>query len=132
MSRPTASTRALSALAGKPIQLTFTPHLAPMDRGIHSTIYLGVEDGFTEAEARRRLEAAYGSEPFVRVMAPGAYPSTKGVSRTHYCHIGVKLDARNKRLVLCSVIDNLIRGAAGTAVQCMNAMMGFDEADGLK
>ena len=121
----------LSLLAGTPILIQFTPHLAPMDRGILSTIYVNMASDVDEAEIRRGYERFYDGEPFVRILSEGQYPATKTVVGTNYCDIGMKLDRRTNRLIIISAIDNLLKGASGQAVQCMNIIFGFDEREGL-
>lgn len=112
---------------GKPIQAVFTPHLIPMDRGILSTIYVRPAAGVTAAGAWDCLREAYRAEPFVRVTAE--LPATKDVSGTNFCDLTVR--ELGNRLVLISVIDNLIKGAAGAAVQNLNVMCGYPETMGL-
>ena len=121
----------LSLLAGTPILIQFTPHLAPMDRGILSTIYVNMASDVDETEIRREYERFYDGEPFVRILSEGQYPATKTVVGTNYCDIGMKLDRRTNRLIIISAIDNLLKGASGQAVQCMNIIFGFDEREGL-
>jgi len=121
----------LSLLAGTPILIQFTPHLAPMDRGILSTIYVNMASDVDEKEIRREYERFYDGEPFVRILSDGQYPATKTVVGTNYCDIGIKLDRRTNRLIIISAIDNLLKGASGQAVQCMNIIFGFDEREGL-
>ncbi len=121
----------LSQLAGTNVIVQFTPHLAPMDRGILSTIYVNLVKDVSEAEIRQCYEEFYTGEPFVRFLPDGALPATKAVSGTNFCDIGLKLDKRTKRLIIISAIDNLIKGASGQAVQCMNIVLGFDEKAGL-
>lgn len=121
----------LSLLAGTPILIQFTPHLAPMDRGILSTIYVNMASDVDEAEIRREYERFYDGEPFVRILSEGQYPATKTVVGANYCDIGMKIDRRTNRLIIISAIDNLLKGASGQAVQCMNIIFGFDEREGL-
>jgi len=121
----------LSLLAGTPILIQFTPHLAPMDRGILSTIYVNMASDVGEAEIRREYERFYDGEPFVRILSEGQYPATRTVAGTNFCDIGIKLDRRTNRLIIISAIDNLLKGASGQAVQCMNIIFGFDEREGL-
>jgi N-acetyl-gamma-glutamyl-phosphate reductase len=112
-------------------ELSFTAQLIPIDRGILETIYFrapGVKD--TQALLDIYL-AAYGDEPFVRLYPAGAMPDLRGVNRTNFCDIGVRLDAKTGRAVVVACIDNLVKGAAGQAVQNMNLMMGFPETEGL-
>jgi len=121
----------LSLLAGEAIAIQFTPHLVPMDRGILSTIYVNMKKDMEESEIRAHYEKFYAGEPFVRVLPEGQYPATKTVSFTNYCDIGMKWDQRTRRLILISAIDNLLKGASGQAVQCLNILCGFEETQGL-
>jgi N-acetyl-gamma-glutamyl-phosphate reductase len=108
-------------------QVVFTPHLVPMDRGILSTIYVRPRDGATANQIRECLCSFYQSEPFVRIRSN--LPSTKYVVGTNYCDIAVR--ENDGCIILVSAIDNLIKGASGAAVQCMNVMFGEDETLGL-
>jgi N-acetyl-gamma-glutamyl-phosphate reductase len=107
--------------------ITFTPHLVPMDRGILSTIYVRRTDHVTANQIRECLSAFYEQEPFVRVVTH--LPATKHVTHTNYCDITVR--ESGEFLILISVLDNLVKGASGAAVQCMNLMFGLDERLGL-
>jgi N-acetyl-gamma-glutamyl-phosphate reductase len=119
----------LSNIAGGKIAVTFTPHLLPIDRGILSTIYVKVKVGIDMSVIRKAYEKTYRREPFVRVLPQGALPSVKDVRGTNVCAMG--LSASGRTLVLVSTIDNLVKGASGQAVQCMNIMHGFPETTGL-
>ncbi len=110
-------------------QVTFTPHLVPLDRGILSTIYARVAPGTTEEALGDVLEQAYAGATFVRLVG-SALPEIKHVAHTNFCDIGWRVDAGG-RLILVSVIDNLLKGASGQAVQNMNVMLGIDERTGL-
>jgi N-acetyl-gamma-glutamyl-phosphate reductase len=121
----------LSAAAGRPIIVNFTPHLMPMNRGILSTIYVRLAGGAALGDLRRTLERAYEGEPFVRVLPEGMLPSTRQVRGTNLCLIGLSKDRVSGRAILVSAIDNLVKGASGQAVQNMNAMLGLDETTGL-
>jgi N-acetyl-gamma-glutamyl-phosphate reductase len=112
---------------GRPVN--FVPHLMPLDRGMLSTIYLRLAPGTTEDALASVYEQSYGSEPFVRLAGP-ALPEIKHVVHTNFCDIGWRVDASG-RAVIVSVIDNLLKGASGQAVQNMNVMLGLDEATGL-
>ena len=121
-----------SEIAGRPIQIQFTPHLVPMVRGILSTVYSRLRDpGLTAEDCRTLLETFYRKEPFIDVLPVGIYPATKWVKNTNKCLISVEVDKRNGRLVLISTIDNLIKGQAGQAVQNLNIMAGIDQQAGL-
>jgi len=119
----------LSLGAGAPVVVTFVPHLAPMNRGIHTTIFADPAPGVTEAQIFEALHAAYDHEPFVRVSR--ALPDTKNVFGTNFCDISLRMDPRAGRLVLLSAEDNLVKGAAGQAVQNFNLMSGYEEFAGL-
>lgn len=133
----------LSFAAKKKIQITFTPHLMPMDRGILTTIYVKLRNriqnlptGQAGIEYRTQIyqlyQRFYANEPFVRLLKRDEYPNTKAVKGTNFCDIAVFPNARKKSLIIVSAIDNLLKGAAGTAVHNMNIMYGFDETEGLK
>jgi N-acetyl-gamma-glutamyl-phosphate reductase len=108
--------------------LVFTPHLVPMDRGILSTIYVRSSDHVTGNQVRECLASFYEKEPFVRIVS--SLPTTKQVAHTNYCDIAVR--ESGSWIVLVSVLDNLIKGASGAAVQCMNVMFGLPENMGLQ
>ncbi len=110
--------------------VTFVPHLVPLDRGILETIYASVAPGTTEAAIRDAYDRAYADAPFVRLRG-AALPEIKHVAHTNFCDIGWTLDEATGRLVVVSVIDNLVKGAAGQAVQNFNIAFGFDERAGL-
>jgi N-acetyl-gamma-glutamyl-phosphate reductase len=114
---------------GTGCQVNFVPHLMPLDRGILSTIYVRVAPGTTEETLASVYERVYGTEPFVRLTGP-ALPEIKHVAHTNFCDVGWRVDASG-RAVLVSVIDNLLKGASGQAVQNMNVMLGIDETTGL-
>ncbi|MBT1076321.1 N-acetyl-gamma-glutamyl-phosphate reductase [Geobacter grbiciae] len=122
----------LSLLAGGSITVTFTPHLVPMDRGILSTIYARLTDNVSVAELVKLYAEFYEGEPFVRVLPAGNIPSTAHVRGSNFCDIGLAVDSRTGRVIVVSAIDNLVKGAAGQAVQNMNIMYGFPEAMGLE
>jgi N-acetyl-gamma-glutamyl-phosphate reductase len=110
--------------------ISFTPHLVPLRRGILATCTLRAAPGATEAGLGAAYEKAYGAEPFVRVLRPDQV-AVKDVVRTNRCHLGATLDARTGLVVAVSAIDNLVKGAAGQAVQALNATQGWDETLGL-
>jgi N-acetyl-gamma-glutamyl-phosphate reductase len=122
----------LSAAAGRTITVNFTPHLMPMNRGILATIYVRLADGADVAALRRTLETAYAGEPFVRIVPAGAMPATQHVRGSNLCLIGLAADRVKGRAILVSVIDNLVKGASGQAVQNMNVMLGLPETTGLE
>ncbi|MBS3899113.1 MAG: N-acetyl-gamma-glutamyl-phosphate reductase [Dethiobacter sp.] len=122
----------LSALAGRQLKITFTPHLVPMIRGIFSTCYLRVKEGCTEDTLWEVYNKHYAGEQFVRLLQAPRVPETKFVSGSNFCDLSFRLDKRTNRLIVLSAIDNLIKGAAGQAVQNMNIMLGLPEECGLK
>ncbi len=122
----------LSALAGEELSFTFVPHLVPMVRGILSTIYLRLKSRRGEDEIRELFSGYYAGKDFVRLLPPPLVPETSAVYGSNYCDIALKMDERNGRLVVITAIDNLVKGAAGQAVQNMNLMAGFEENRGLK
>jgi N-acetyl-gamma-glutamyl-phosphate reductase len=113
---------------GTPV--TFVPHLVPLDRGILETIYAQLKPGVTAAQVNEALQRAHEGAPFVRLTG-GDLPEIKHVAHTNFCDIGWKVDEQRRRVVLVAVIDNLVKGAAGSAVQNMNIMLGLDERTGL-
>ena len=121
----------LSAL-GDPVRVTFTPHLVPMNRGILSTCYARLNDGVTLDHVRAAYRQMYDEEPFIRVLDEGQLPRTKDTTGSNRCHIGLAIDERNQRLIAVSAIDNLTKGLAGAALQCMNLMLGIPETTGLE
>ena len=122
----------LAAAAGVPeIALNFIPHLAPLNRGINSTIILNAAPGCTLEKIGEVYEAAYGKEQFVRVLPAKRCADTKYVFMTNCCEIGYNFDVRTNKIIVTSCIDNLTKGASGQAIQCMNIRFGLDEAAGL-
>jgi N-acetyl-gamma-glutamyl-phosphate reductase len=121
----------LSLAAGRPIHITFTPHLAPMTRGMLTTIYIGLKSPVSTQEALSHLASFFVDKPFVRICPAGRFPDTRHVRGTNYCDIGLKAAERTRRLIIVSAIDNLVKGASGQAVQNMNIMFGFPETAGL-
>jgi N-acetyl-gamma-glutamyl-phosphate reductase len=119
----------LEQAAGQPVGLTFVPHLTPMIRGIHATLYAQLRDPDRDLQAL--YEARYGNEPFIDVLPAGAHPETRSVSGANQCRIAVHQPQKGGVVVVLSVIDNLVKGAAGQAVQNMNVMFGLDETSGL-
>ena len=116
----------LSKLAGQDATITFVPHLLPVNRGILSTIY-----GVTEQQLRDAYEQAYQNEHFVRVMAPGQAVNINHVRCSNYCDIQLYVDEHTRLLIVTSVIDNMVKGAAGQAIQNMNLLFGLDETAGI-
>jgi N-acetyl-gamma-glutamyl-phosphate reductase len=121
----------LSEQAGKSVDLTFVPHLIPLTRGMETTIYASPRQGVGARAVEECLRDFYQGRPFVRICGQTP-PDTLNVKGTNCCDIGVVFDARSSQLVLMSAIDNLVKGAAGQAVQNMNIMMGLEETAGLK
>lgn len=121
----------LSDAAGADVKVSFTPHLMCMTRGMQSTMYVKLEGGATPDDLRAELEARYASEPFVRVLPKGSVPHTRHVRGSNFCLIGVFPDRLPGRAIVICVIDNLVKGASGQAVQNLNLVMGFPETTGL-
>jgi N-acetyl-gamma-glutamyl-phosphate reductase len=121
----------LSLAAGQPVRISFTPHLIPVTRGIHSTIYAQPREGVSPERVRWALEEAYSSSLFVRLLDGPALPETRFVTGTNFIDIAFRWDTRTGRLVLFSAEDNLLKGASGQAVQCLNVLQGWSEETGL-
>jgi N-acetyl-gamma-glutamyl-phosphate reductase len=121
----------LSLLVGTEMKISFTPHLLPVKRGILSTIYATLERDVTGEDATALYREFYRDEPFVRVCRTGQVPNLSSVVGSNYCDIGVAVDPRTRRIIIISVIDNLIKGASGQAIQNMNLMCGLEEKTGL-
>lgn len=120
----------LADVAGGPVQLTFVPHLLPMIRGIHSTLFARVLD--TSVDLQALYEEWYADEPFVDVLPAGAFPQTRTVKGANRCQIGLQVPQDRDTVVVMATIDNLVKGASGQAVQNMNIMLGLPEDRGLK
>ncbi|WP_114351545.1 N-acetyl-gamma-glutamyl-phosphate reductase [Saliterribacillus persicus] len=121
----------LTTAAGETIQVTFTPHIVPMTRGIMSTIYVNLKEHHSSEEIISLYQKYYKDHPFVRVRNEGIIPSTREVYGSNYCDIGIFSDERTGKLTIVSVIDNLVKGASGQAIQNMNLMCGWDETTGI-
>ncbi|MGI6665521.1 MAG: N-acetyl-gamma-glutamyl-phosphate reductase [Christensenellaceae bacterium] len=121
----------LSKMANTPVTLTFVPHLLPVNRGILSTIYASLKKEVTEAEVRALYEEVYAEEPFVRVLPAGVGVNISQVRGSNYCDIQIYIDTHTNGLIVTSVIDNMVKGAAGQAIQNMNIVCGFAETAGL-
>ncbi|MDY0131325.1 MAG: N-acetyl-gamma-glutamyl-phosphate reductase [Desulforegulaceae bacterium] len=121
----------IEEISGFKAEVCFTPHLIPVVRGMLSTIYLKTDKSVSESELRKILFDFYKDSRFVRILPEGEFPNINDVAGTNFCDIGLKLDFDSGRLVLVSVIDNLVKGASGQAVQNMNLMFGLDESLGL-
>lgn len=121
----------LSDLAGQPVVVSFTPHLVPMTRGILTTGYFQLKQDLSTEQALELFREFYAGEPFVRVRPAGDLPMTKQVLGSNYCDIGLQVDRRTGRVLVIAVIDNLVKGAAGQAIQNMNLICGLPETTGL-
>ncbi len=121
----------LSQLAQKEINVTFVPHLIPMDRGILSTLYVRLTKKMKTDELLNVFQEVYREEPFIRVHPKGKLPNTKEVRGSNLCDIGVTVSDSDARAVIVTAIDNLVKGAAGEAVQNMNIMLDYPETAGL-
>lgn len=122
----------LSLLAGVKTIISFTPHLVPMDRGILSTIYATPVESVSASVLHALYEEQYDGEAFVRILQQGEFPSTAFVRGSNFCDIGITVDKRSGRIIVVSAIDNLVKGAAGQAVQNMNIVCDFPETMGLE
>ena len=122
----------LSEAAGQPVTVNFTPHLMPMNRGILATIYVRLANGATSRDLHDTLATRYADEPFVRVVPEGVAPATRHVRGSNLCLIGVFADRVPGRAILISVLDNLVKGASGQAIQNMNLMCSIAETTGLE
>lgn len=121
----------LSYASGENVLLNFTPHLVPMNRGILATAYANLKKDVTYEELKAVYDECYKDEKFIRVLEKDVCPQTKWVEGSNYVDINFKIDERTGRIIMMGAIDNLVKGAAGQAVQNMNLMFGFDEAEGL-
>jgi N-acetyl-gamma-glutamyl-phosphate reductase len=120
-----------SLAAGRPVTVTFTPHLVPMNRGIFSTIYVRGKRGRTPQELHEILLTFYAKEPFVHVLPYGELPQSRHVRGSNMTFIGVTADRIEGRAIIISTLDNLVKGASGQAIQNMNLVMGYPEAMGI-
>lgn len=119
----------LEIAAQQPVNLTFVPHLTPMIRGIHATLYVKVRDHFTDLQ--NLYEQRYANEPFVDILPAGSHPQTRSVKGANVCRIAIHRPQNSDLVVVLSVIDNLVKGASGQAIQNMNIMFGLEETLGL-
>ncbi len=122
----------LKDFAGAEVSLTFVPHLAPMIRGIHATLYARLTESGRAADLQGIFEDCYADEPFVDVLPAGAFPQTRSVRGANTGQLAVTRPQGRDTVVVTAVEDNLVKGAAGQAVQCMNLMFGLSETEGLK
>ncbi|MFW6113951.1 MAG: N-acetyl-gamma-glutamyl-phosphate reductase [Actinomycetota bacterium] len=127
----------LTGIAGSDVKVSFAPHLVPMSRGILATCYVGLspdgpESGETpEEEIRDIYGSYYDGRPFVVLLDKGVYPETKAVCGSNFCQVGLCLDSRSSVITVMAAVDNLVKGASGQAVQCMNIMQSWEEGTGL-
>ncbi|MBQ3048967.1 MAG: N-acetyl-gamma-glutamyl-phosphate reductase [Oscillospiraceae bacterium] len=121
----------LSEIAGEKVTITFVPHLLPVNRGILSTIYVDLTKDISAAEIRKLYTDAYANEKFVRVLPEGSFANIRNVRCSNYCDISIHPDPRTGRVIITSAIDNMVKGAAGQAIQNMNIALGFAEDCGL-
>jgi len=122
----------LSVAAGRSVVLNFTPHLVPMNRGILITAYASLAKAVTYEEVKAVYDRYYGKELFVRVLEEDVCPQTKWVEGSNFVDVNFKIDPRTNRVIMMGAMDNLVKGAAGQAVQNMNLAFGLDEAEGLR
>lgn len=122
----------LDYMDGDSILLNFTPHLVPMNRGILATCYAGLKDGVTASDITAAYEKYYSEETFIRLLGQDRFPETRWVEGSNFVDIGFTVDPRTKRVIAAGALDNLVKGAAGQAVQNMNLLFGCDEAEGLR
>ncbi|MFO8164958.1 MAG: N-acetyl-gamma-glutamyl-phosphate reductase [Desulfatiglandales bacterium] len=123
--------RELSLIADKEITITFTPHIIPVSRGIIATIYTTITANTNIKKVREAYETMYGTEPFIRVFSHGEVLNSTDVRGSNFCNISLTIDSRTGKLIIISVIDNLMKGQAGNALQNMNIMMHLEETAGL-
>lgn len=121
----------LSLVSNSDVKVTFSPHLVPMTRGILTTIYVDLNEHMTGEALHELYKETYSEKPFVRVRAYGELPKTKEVLGSNFCDIGIYVDEDRNKAVIVSVIDNLVKGASGQAIQNMNLLYGFNENEGL-
>ncbi|MFH1857702.1 MAG: Asd/ArgC dimerization domain-containing protein [Candidatus Omnitrophota bacterium] len=121
----------LTGLLGNKTQVIFTPHLLPVNRGILATLYFRPVEPCTTGELIALYENFYRETPFVRILPEGVYPAIKDVLYTNFCDIGIKVDQERQVVIVIAVIDNLVKGAAGQAIQNMNLVLGLGETRGL-
>jgi N-acetyl-gamma-glutamyl-phosphate reductase len=120
----------LEAITGAPVSMTFVPHLLPITRGIYTSIYAPLAKSVSQSDVLKVYQKHYGNEPFIR-FSDTAIPEIKNVNYTNFVDIGFRIYTDNNQLIILSAIDNLVKGAAGQAVQNMNILYGFKETEGL-
>ena len=121
----------LSYAAGKEVTINFTPHLVPMERGILVTAYASLTKEVTYEEVKAVYDKYYADEKFVRVLDKDVCPETRWVKGSNYVDVNFKLDPRTNRVIIMGAMDNMVKGAAGQAIQNMNLMFGLEESEGL-
>lgn len=121
----------LALVAGEKVMLNFTPHLVPMNRGILITAYASLKKQVSDEEVRAAYDNYYGKETFVRVLKPDVCPQTKWVEGSNFVDVNFKIDRRTNRIIMMGAMDNLVKGAAGQAIQNMNLLFGLPETEGL-
>ena len=122
----------LGYAAGQPVVISFTPHLVPMQRGILVTAYASLKKEAAYEEVKAVYDKYYDKERFIRVLDKDVCPQTKWVEGSNFVDVNFKIAPRTKRIIMMGAMDNLVKGAAGQAVQNMNLMFGLDEAEGLQ
>lgn len=122
----------MSGAAGQPVRVLFTPHLVPATRGIFTTAYVPLREGITADEVQAAFAQTYGDEPFVTVCGGEALPHTKATRASNYAQVAVAVDQRTGRAICLSALDNLGKGMASQAVQCMNVMFGLPETTAIE
>lgn len=121
----------LSLASGEPARINFTPHLVPMNRGILVTAYADLKENMTYDEVKNIYEKYYKEEPFVRVLDENVFPETRWVEGSNMVDVNIKIDNRTNRIIMMGAMDNLVKGAAGQAIQNMNLMFGLKETEGI-
>ena len=121
----------LSILANTDVKVSFSPHLIPMTRGMLSTVYINLKKDMLVEDLVKHFQKFYKEKPFVRILPLGKYANTRFTAASNFCDIGIQVDRRNRRAIVTSSIDNLIKGASGQAIQNMNLMLGISEISGL-
>ena len=123
--------RELSRLAGQDINITFTPHVVPLCRGILTTIYAQLNEGQNLKKVEDAYRSFYKKDVFVRIFGPEKQQTSTSVRGSNFCNISINIDERTGKLIVVSLIDNLVKGQAGSAVQNMNILFGLEETEGL-
>lgn len=121
----------LTIASGEPVKINFTPHLVPMNRGILVTAYANLKETIGYDEVKKLYDTYYKKEPFVRVLDKDIYPETRWVEGSNMVDVNIKIDSRTNRIIMMGAMDNLVKGAAGQAIQNMNLMFGLKETEGI-